>query len=135
MGFPTAKGLYAALETHNSNTDRRFFRRLAHQPPDTVVGDEVHQDFFTDHHRRQAAQDIQPHGYLDVSKKQLDIPPFKVKFGKLFGGISRGIKQGGDDVKPLSPETTIFHPDLDLSQNKLLRKSLPFFFEYDSLVV
>jgi len=125
MWLPVTKGLHTAFEAHNSNRKIRFFRSLIHQPPDTVVGDEVHQDFFADHLRRSAAQDIQAHGRLDVAKKQLDIPPFEIKLGKLLRRISLGIKQGGDDVKPLYSESRMFHRDFDLPQDKLLRKLLP----------
>src|SRR3989339_1414903 len=128
MWLPATKGLHTALETYNSNRKIRFFRSLIHQPPDTVVGDEVHQDFLADHLRRSAAQNIQAHGRLDVAEKQLNIPPFEVKLGKLLRRISLGIKQGSDDVKPLSSESRMFHRDFDLPQDKLLRELLPHLF-------
>src|SRR5210317_567960 len=115
MWLPVTESLNTAFETYNPSLNICFFRRLIHQSPDTVVSDEVHQYLFPDHLRRQAAQDIQSHCYLDVTEKQLDIPAFKVQFGKLLCRIPRYIKQGGDDVKPLSSEATIFYPDLNLS--------------------
>ena len=69
MWLPTTKGLHTAFEANDPNLQIRFFRRFIHQPPDTVVGDEVHQYFFTDHLRRSTAQNIQAHGRLDVAKK------------------------------------------------------------------
>src|SRR4030042_3810017 len=119
MWFPVAKCLHTALEAHNSNPKIQLFCRLAHQPPDTVVCNEVHQDFFAYHLRCLAAQDIHPHGRLDVAEKQLDIPPLEVKSSKLFGRILYGIKQGGDDVKFLSSEPRIFHSNFDLPQKQL----------------
>jgi hypothetical protein len=41
MWLPVAKCLHTALEAHNSNLNIYLFGRLAHQPPDTVVCNEV----------------------------------------------------------------------------------------------
>src|SRR6266498_592166 len=121
MWLPVAKCLHTALEANNSGLNIHLFSSLAHQSPDTVVCNEVHNDFFAYHRRRFAAQDIHPHGRLDVAEKQLDIPPLEVKSGKLFSRILYGIKQGGDDVEFLSSEARIFHSYFDLAQGQLLR--------------
>ena len=88
MRLPVAQHLKAALETDNPN---REVRRLGHQPPDTVVGDEVHQDFFPDHFRRLAPQDIHSHGRLDIAEEQLNIPALEVKVGKFSRGTGPGV--------------------------------------------
>lgn len=74
MRLPVAKGLHTALEAYNSNLKSNVFGRLAHQAPDTVIGNEVHQDFFAYHLRSLAAKNIHPHGRLDIAEKQLHIP-------------------------------------------------------------
>ena len=92
MGLPGAQSLEATLETDNPNRKVSILGCLGHQPPDTVVGDEVHQNFFSDHFRRLAPQDFHPHGRLDVAEKQFDIPALEVKVGKLLSGILLGIQ-------------------------------------------
>jgi len=104
MWLPVTKRLHAPFEAHQANFKVRFFCSLVHQPPDAVVSDEMHQDFLSDHLRCFAPQDIHPHGRLDVTEEQLDIPPLEVKFGQFRRRILPGIKQGGDDVKSLSSE-------------------------------
>ncbi len=120
MGLPVAQCLETALETDNPNRKIRCLDRIQHQPPDTVVGDKVHQDFFPDHVRRPAPQDVYPHGRLDVAEKQLDIPALEVKIGKFSSGIVRGIQKRGDDVKVPNPEARIGYRNLDLPQRPVL---------------
>lgn len=128
MWFPAAKCLQAALEAHSSNLKIRFFGSLVHQPADTVVSDKVHHYFFSDHLGCFTPQDIHTHGRLNIAEKQLDIPPLEVKFGKFIRRILLGIKQGGNNVKPLSAKPGILHRDLDLSQHQLFRKLRPIVF-------
>jgi len=125
MWLPVAQRLEATLEADKPARNVRRLGRFSHQPPDTVVSDEVHQDFFTDHFRRLAAQDLHPHGRLDVAKEQLDIPALEVKIGKFSSGIMRGIQESGDNVKVLNPEARTGHRDLDLPQGQLFRELLP----------
>jgi hypothetical protein len=84
MRLPVTKRLQAPFEANHANFKVRFFCSLVHQPPHAVVGDEVHQDFFSYHFRRLATKDVHPHGCLDVAKKQLDIPPLEVKLGQFL---------------------------------------------------
>lgn len=125
MWLPVAQRLEAALEADNPDYKVRHLGRLSHQLPDTVVGDEVHQDFFPDHFRRLAPQDIHSHGRLDVAEEQLDIPALEIKVGKFSSGIVHGIQESGDDVKVRNPEARIGNGDLDLPQGQLFRKLLP----------
>nr|WP_305042828.1 hypothetical protein [Geoalkalibacter sp.] len=115
MGLPVAQRLEASLEADKPDCKVRRLGCLTHQPPDTVVGDKMHQDFFPDHVRRLAPQDVHPHGRLDVAEEQLDIPALEVKVGKFSSGIARGIQKRGDDIKVLNPEARIGNRDLDLA--------------------
>jgi len=114
MGLPVAQGLYATFEAEIPNRKISFFGRLRHQLPNTVVSNEVHQDFFSNHFRCLAPQHIHTHGRFDVTEKQLDIPALEIEIGNLGCGVLNGIQQRGDNVKVLNPEARIGdrYPDL-----------------------
>jgi hypothetical protein len=125
VGRPTTKSLQATLETDNPDFDGSLFCGFVHQPPNAVVSDEVHQDFFTDHFRRSASQNIHPQGCLDVAEKQFNIPPLEIEFGKLLRRILLGVQQGGNDIETLCPETRMLDRDTDLSQGEFFREVFP----------
>jgi len=128
MRFPIAKSLQAPLETDNSDRNVGCFRSFVHQSSYAVICNEMHYDFFADHIRTLASQDVHTHCGFDVAKEQFDIPPFKVKVGQFLGRILCRVKQGSDNVKLLSSEAWIVDRHLDLSQDQFFRQLCPLLF-------
>ena len=115
----------ATFETNNSDFNVRFLCGFVHQPSDAIVGDEVHQDFFSAHLRHSASQDIHPHGCLDIAEEQFNIPSLEIEFGKFFRRILLDVQQGDDDIESLRPESRMFDRDTDLSQWEFFREVPP----------
>ena len=116
MRLPVAQGLQTALEADRPNRQTRLLGRLEHQVANAVVGDEVHQDFFADHVRCLAAQDIHSHGRFDIAEEQLNIPALQVEIGQVSSRILDGVQQGGHEVELSGPKPWIGDCDLDLPQ-------------------
>ena len=90
-----AHGVHAAFEAHLFHRLAVQGRRLGHQAADEIVARQIHLQFFMDHGRAFAAQNLHAQAALEVAPPQLNAPAAQVKGGQFVGGIGLGITQSG----------------------------------------
>ena len=91
---PLPERVAGALEADALNGHIVQCGGMLHEAADAVVGDGMHDDFFTDHRRGFATQDIHAHGDLDVAEEQLNGPAPEVQLAEPFGRPFHRVEQG-----------------------------------------
>ena len=97
--------LAGSFETDSVEFALGGVRGLEHGGADKIVGDDVHGEFFFDHCRRPASEDIDAERNLDVSQVEFDPPSTAVQFGKGAGRKLSVIGEGGGEGDVLASKS------------------------------
>ena len=73
------RGVQSALETDALQGHGMEMSRTLHENANEVIGNEMDDEFFFDHRRGLAAQDVEGHQSLNLMEVQLDTPALAIK--------------------------------------------------------
>src|SRR5271166_5264986 len=101
---PAAPHLHRVFEGEFAWVQTRRMRRLRHEQPDQIVGQQGHPQLFLDHRRRHTAQYFHPQGRLDVADVELYVPASGVERHQLAlrhgtGTLHRGHEHLAIDLR------------------------------------